>query len=199
MPSEPNAATRAVAALVLAAGQARRFGSDKRVAPLPGRGTLLAATLATLRPHFPDIRVVIGANDDPVALGVPADVITLVNPEATRGMGNSLAVGMQAMQRDCRAQAVAVMLGDMPWVRAATFEALIGQAHEDRIVRPTFQRVGGHPVVFGRRFWPALSQLDGDGGARQLLREHPEACIEVPVGDAGILKDVDEPDALAPD
>ncbi|MBZ9559152.1 MULTISPECIES: nucleotidyltransferase family protein [Modicisalibacter] len=198
MPSEPNAASRAVAALVLAAGQSRRFGSDKRVAPLPGRGTLLAATLATLRPYFPELRVVIGPDDDPASLGVPADVITLVNPEAPRGMGNTLAVGMQAMQRDSRAQAVAVMLGDMPWVRAATFEALIGEARADRIVRPTFQGVGGHPVVFGRHFWPALSRLDGDDGARRLLREHPQACIEVPVGDAGILKDLDEPDALAP-
>ncbi|WP_210725877.1 nucleotidyltransferase family protein [Modicisalibacter radicis] len=187
-----------ITVLVLAAGQSRRFGSDKRLAELPGRGTLLAATLATLRPHFRDIRVVIGSDDDAATLGIPADIVTLANPDAQRGMGTSLAVGMHALSQASRARAVAIMLGDMPWIRDATFMAVAQRAGEALIVRPTFQGEGGHPVVFGRQFWPALCRLDGDGGARHLLLDNPAACIEIATADPGVLKDVDEPDALEP-
>lgn len=190
MPSET------IAVLVLAAGQSRRFGSDKRLAELPGRGTLLAATLATLRPHFRDIRVVIGSDDVATTLGIPGDIVTLINPDAQRGMGTSLAAGMRAISRASRARAVAVMLGDMPWVRAATFVAVAQRAGEALIVRPSFQGEGGHPVVFGRQFWPALCQLDGDGGARHLLLDNPAAYIEIATADPGVLKDVDEPGTL---
>jgi len=190
MPSET------IAALVLAAGQSRRFGSDKRLAELPGRGALLTATLVTLRPHFRDIRVVVGRDDDAAALGIPAGIVTLANPEPQRGMGASLAFGVCALLRESRARAVAVMLGDMPWVRDATFVALAQRAGEALIVRPTFQGEGGHPVVFGRQFWPALCQLDGDGGARHLLLDNPTACVEIVTADPGVLKDVDEPGAL---
>ena len=187
-----------IAALVLAAGQSRRFGSDKRLAELPGRGTLLVATLATLRPHFRDIHVVIGGDDDAVRLGIPDDIVTLVNPDARRGMGASLAFGMCALLRESRARAVAVMLGDMPWVRDATFAALALRAGEALIVRPTFQGEGGHPVVFGRQFWPVLCQLDGDGGAHHILLDNPAACVEIATADPGVIKDVDEPGALDP-
>lgn len=187
-----------IAVLVLAAGRSRRFGSDKRLAELPGRGTLLTATLATLRPHFGDIRVVIGSDDDAAALGIPADVVTLANPDAQRGMGASLAAGMRSLSHTSQARAVAVMLGDMPWIRDATFVAVAQQAGEGLIVRPTFQGEGGHPVLFGRQFWPALCRLDGDAGARHLLLDNPAACLEIATADPGVLKDVDEPDALAP-
>ncbi len=187
-----------IAVLVLAAGQSRRFGSDKRLAVLPGRGTLLAATLATLRPHFRDIQVVIGREDDAASLGVPSDIVTLINPDARRGMGASLAFGVCELMRESRVRAVAVMLGDMPWVRDATFVALAQRAGEALIVRPTFQGEGGHPVVFGRAFFPALCQLDGDGGARHILLDNPAACVEIATADPGILKDIDEPSALDP-
>ncbi|MDW5378367.1 nucleotidyltransferase family protein [Halomonas sp. HP20-15] len=187
-----------IAALVLAAGQSRRFGSDKRLAELPGRGTLLAATLATLRPHFRDIHVVIGSDDDAALLGISADIVTLRNPAAQHGMGASLAFGVATLMNESHIRAVAVMLGDMPWIRDATFVALAQRAGEALIVRPTFQGEGGHPVVFGREFWPALCQLKGDSGARHILLDNPAACVEIATADPGILKDVDEPGALGP-
>ncbi|SDL41642.1 molybdenum cofactor cytidylyltransferase [Modicisalibacter muralis] len=185
-----------VVALVLAAGRARRFGSDKRRTCLPSRGPLLAATLETLRPHFTDIRVVLRHDDDRRLLGIPADIATIPAIEAEQGMGASLAAGLRALSRDSHAEAVAVMHGDMPWVQGAIFRALCAQAHAGLIVRPVFQGQGGHPVVFGRQFWPRLCCLEGDTGARGVVRDHRAACIEIETLDSGVLRDIDRPEDM---
>ncbi|MDI5935598.1 nucleotidyltransferase family protein [Halomonas kalidii] len=183
----------AVAALVLAAGRARRFGNDKRLALLPQRGPLLAATLATLRPHFGEIRVVLGIEDDPVHLGIAKDIGTIVADTAEQGMGASLAAGIHALMAESQALAVAVMLGDMPWLSGDTFALLCSRASDRAIVRPIYRGQGGHPVLFGRCFWGSLEQLTGDEGARSVVRRHRDACLEIEVQDPGVVQDVDRP------
>lgn len=187
MPSE------SVVALVLAAGRSRRFGNDKRRASLPGRGTLLAATLGTLRPHFAEIWVVLGIEDDPVSLGIAKDIGTIVAEAAERGMGESLAAGIRALNAEIQASAVAVMLGDMPWLSEETLVLLCSRANDQSIVRPVYCGQSGHPVLFGRRFWPDLELLAGDQGARTVVQQHRDACIEIEVQDPGVVRDVDRP------
>ncbi|MCE8028347.1 nucleotidyltransferase family protein [Billgrantia desiderata] len=182
-----------VAALVLAAGRARRFGNDKRLAHLPQRGPLLAATLATLRPHFGEIRVVVGIEDDPVQLGIAKDIGTIVAATADQGMGASLAAGIRMLRFESQAAAVAVMLGDMPWLSEDTFALLCSRASDRAIVRPIYRGQGGHPVLFGRCFWGSLEQLTDDEGARSVVRRHQNACIEIEVHDPGVVQDVDRP------
>ncbi|MCE9665456.1 nucleotidyltransferase family protein [Halomonas sp. M5N1S17] len=186
-----------VVALVLAAGRARRFGNDKRRACLPGRGTLLAATLSTLGPHFTDIRVVLGIEDDPACLGIAKGIGTIVAERAEQGMGESLAAGIRALSTESQASAVAVMLGDMPWLSEETFTLLCSRACDQSIVWPVYCGQAGHPVLFGRRFWGALERLTGDRGARSVVRHHRDACIEIEVQDPGVVQDVDRPVDLA--
>lgn len=182
-----------VIALVLAAGRARRFGSDKRLAHLPQRGPLLGATLATLRPHFADIRVVLGIDDDPIQLGIAREIGTIVAEMAELGMGESLAAGIRVLRNKSQAAAVAVVLGDMPWLSENTFALLCSRASDRAIVRPCYRGQGGHPVLFGRRFWGSLEQLTGDEGARSVVRRHRADCIEIAVQDPGVMQDVDRP------
>lgn len=185
-----------VVALVLAAGRSRRFGSDKRRARLPGGGMLLAATLKTICPHFAETRVVLGVEDNPVDLGIPEDVGTIVVAEADQGMGASLAAGIQALSYDSEALAVAVVLGDMPWLSGDTLASLCSRASDQVIVRPFYRRQGGHPVLFGRCFWGSLERLTGNEGARCIVDQYRHCCIEIEVQDPGVVQDVDRPGDL---
>lgn len=187
----------AVVALVLAAGRARRFGNDKRLAQLPQRGPLLAATLESLRPHFSEIRVVVGIEDDPVHLGIAKDIGSIFVESTEHGMGASLAAGIRMLRDESQAAAVAVVLGDMPWVSRESYALLCTQASDRAIVRPFYRGQDGHPVLFGRCFWGSLQQLTGDEGARSVVRRHRDACIEIEVQDPGVVQDVDRPADLA--
>ncbi|WP_371364504.1 NTP transferase domain-containing protein [Pseudomonas sp. QL9] len=182
-------------ALLLAAGFGRRFGADKRRARLADGRTLLAASLANARAVFDEVRVVLRAEDDPIELGLPVDIPLVRCADAQSGMGHSLAAGVNSL-KSCTADSVAILLGDMPWLAESTLRLLLEQATAQRIVFPQHDGQRGHPVLFGRAFWPELLQLQGDEGARQVLQAHRDAWHPVVVDDSGVLRDVDTPAAL---
>lgn len=124
-----------VLCLVLAAGQGRRFGSDKRLARLADGTTLLAASVARAREAFAEVRVVVRAGDTPASLGLPAQRRLVHNLDASLGMGHNLAAGVAAA-RNSTARAIAVLLGDMPWIAADTLERLAAMATPEAIVFP---------------------------------------------------------------
>ena len=89
-----------------------------------------------------------------------------------------------------------VALGDMPFVAPATLARLVGCATDDSVIAaPRHAGERGHPVLFGRAHFDALTRLDGDRGAAALLREHPVRWVDV--DDPGIVKDIDRPSDLS--
>ncbi|WP_312247421.1 nucleotidyltransferase family protein [Stutzerimonas nitrititolerans] len=189
--------SQTVAGLVLAAGFSRRFGSDKRCVHLDTGQTLLAASLVLPCALLEEVWVVLRPEDDRSALGVPPPLQVVRSPSAELGMGHSLASGMQALSPITTASSIAVFLGDMPWIGTASLGALLALASPEHIVVPTYREQPGHPVLFGRRFWPALQRLTGDAGAKSVIKSNQEALRYLPVDDPGILRDVDLPQSLA--
>ncbi|HEX2198842.1 MAG TPA: NTP transferase domain-containing protein, partial [Burkholderiales bacterium] len=98
-----------------------------------------------------------------------------------------------------RAHGYLVALADMPFIRpssiAAVREALEAGAP---LAAPYFRARRGHPVGIAGTFFEALLELRGDEGARQLLASQAAALRKVPVGDAGVIRDIDTPGDLAP-
>lgn len=184
-----------VIALMLAAGRGRRFGSDKRVARLADGRSLLAASVERAQQVFSQVHVLLRVEDDPQALGLAADCQVIRCAEADQGMGHSLSAGIRALAGQ-DADAIAVLLADMPWIRTDSLQLLREQATAERIVYPLYDGQRGHPVLFGRAFWPQLLSLTGDQGARELLQAHGPACHGVALSDSGVLRDVDRPEAL---
>ena len=182
--------------LVLAAGSGQRFGSDKRLAQLADGNSLLRATLLRAKEAFSDVRVVLKAEDDAEALAIPHGIHLVRAAHAKQGMGSSLAAGIQSLA-NTQATAVAVLLGDMPWITLATLLQLRAHAHAEHIVVAYCDGQRGHPVLFGRRFWPELMQLQGENGAKGLIATHAQHVIEVTFNDSGILQDVDKPADLS--
>ena len=185
-----------VVALVLAAGQGSRFGSDKRRALLADGRSLLQHSVERALAVFDDVRVVLRAGERAADLGLPTGCRIVVSPEAGLGMGHSLAAGAASLD-DCAAEAVAIVLGDMPWIQPKTFNCLIEAASAPAIVVPRYREQNGHPVLFGRHYWHELTLLAGDEGARSVLQRHQQQLLVVEVNDAGVLRDVDTPAVLS--
>ena len=182
-----------VQVLVLAAGAGSRFraagGDDKLQAPLPGHpeSTVLQATFRLWKSlDLPCLVVVASGAPWRAELAREEGLEVLTLP--TTGMGDSLAAAVRATPD---ASGWLVALGDMPFVQPATARQLLALHDPARVVVPVFQEKRGHPVLFGRNFAAALGDLQGDEGAKRLLRQ--ASVLERKVTDAGIHLDIDTP------
>lgn len=183
------------AAIVLAAGGARRFGGDthKLLASARGRRLIEWALLGPLgaaeRGAVTDVIVVGGAVD--LTDVVPPGVLLVPNPVWAAGMATSLRAGLDVARRR-GASAVVVGLGDQPgvgtdaWCAVAAADAPIAVARYPEGRRP--------PVRLSASTWPLLPST-GDEGARAVMTAHPELVVEVPV--VGDPDDIDTQEDLA--
>lgn len=200
-----TAASGAVVALMLAAGSSQRFGSDKRRVRLASGRTLLQASMAPVLAAGLPLFIALRPEDDFEELGLEeldgcavADVASaervhrIVVQRAERGMGASLAEAVAALPKSVTG--CLVLLADMPGLQEATVHKLAAALIEDgeqALVAPSWQGQRGHPVGFGRGWFARLAQLDGDRGARELLRQEAERLRLLPVEDPGIVLDID--------
>lgn len=156
-----------IAVAVLAAGQGKRFGSDKLMADLDGRpmGLHVAEMLgempfgwrfavcskgAALVPHFS-----------------AAGFATIENAAPEKGQSHTLHLAVEAAQAT-EAKALLVMLADMPFVTTSHIEKLLTAG--DGVVASTSRDRPMPPALFPRDVWPMLLTITGDAGARELLR-----------------------------
>jgi len=187
------------AALVLAAGSARRFGGGKLTAPFEGAPLLHAALAAARAAPVGSIVVVTGADAEAVGACARAfdPEIRLVHaPDHAEGMAASLRAGVAALPPEV--SAAFVFLGDMPRVPHAALAPLAqAVAAGAPAAAPTFGGRRGNPVVLSRGLFRAVAGLEGDVGARPILQRLGARLALVEAPDDGILFDVDEPGDLS--
>jgi molybdenum cofactor cytidylyltransferase len=200
-PDPPVSSTVAprIFAVILAAGQSRRMGvRNKLLLEVGGTPLVQKVVDAALASTCDGVIVVTGHQADAVARAVACPSVQIVRGDRyAEGLSASLAAGVAALPDDC--DAALICLGDMPNVSAAHMDAIIAAFDpvEGRaICVPTFQGKRGNPVLWGRQFFGELVNIRGDTGARHLIGEYADAVCEVPVADAGVLTDIDSPDAL---
>jgi molybdenum cofactor cytidylyltransferase len=190
-----------VVAILLAAGSATRFGSDKLLHPLPHDVPIAIQAARHLRAGFEGrVLVVVRPGAGALADLLRAEGCEVVECErAAEGMGASLACGVRAADALGPADAYLVALGDMPFIRASTVAA-VRAALEDgaALAAPYFRARRGHPVGIAGKFRAHLQHLAGDEGARELLAGAAGELVKIPVGDPGVIRDIDQPGDLSP-
>ena len=179
-------------AAVLAAGSSTRMGTCKLTRPFAGSTLLGCAAAETV--------VVTGAYRDAVARSAQAHgAREAFNPSWERGQSTSV----RTAARFAAAHGydlLLVMVADQPYVEASHLDTLLRAYAEGGACACVTRGAGrqGNPCLFDRTCFPLLEGLDGDEGARSMLRAHPELGVRaVPVADARVLDDVDTPDELA--
>lgn len=191
-----------IGGIVLAAGSSSRFGADKRNQPLASGLTMLEAAIASTAGVLGDLVVVLRADDQHYARDLAervalSDVRYYCAPDSSLGMAHSLANGI-ALVRDWRA--ALIILGDLPFILPTTYSAVVaayrGAGRDAAIVVPRFHGQQGHPVLFDRRHFDEIAGLEGDVGARSVIRAHPDRVIDVEIEDPGILQDIDRREDL---
>ncbi|MFD0618675.1 nucleotidyltransferase family protein [Paenibacillus sp. GCM10027629] len=189
--------------IYLAAGQSTRMGSDKLRLPLGsmclGNYALAAALNSCLdyiwiissdaRPDWMDRSFF----EDPIHR--KWSVISC--PEAHLGQAASLRCGIQAAN-SMKATAVMILLADQPLITKELINELLGHyetglQHNIHYAAASFEGLARPPVLFDHRKFADLMQLQGDQGARSLIRKDPSGiCIDFKMPD--LFMDVDTPE-----
>lgn len=164
-----------VAALLLAAGLSRRFGTeDKLLAPYRGRPLAGHARDALADIGFGARLAVIRSGAPALAALFDAPRFAIVtNPDPDAGMASSIRLGVAAARaRDV--DALLICLADMPRIDGALLMSLC--AAYDPVAGLLAATDGNRrmpPAIIGRCHFDMLSQLQGDAGARTLLADAP--------------------------
>ena len=184
-----------ICALVLAAGQSRRMGTQKLLLPWEGQPVIVHVVDELLRSPVERIFVVIGEQGKPIRDAVAGRRVHLVtNADAQGEMLSSVRRGLIAMPEQCTAALVA--LGDQPSITADVVAELVEafRATGRGIVVPTYRGRRGHPLVLAMHYRDEILTRYEDVGLRGLLQAHSEDVLGVEVATPGILEDMDVPE-----
>lgn len=194
----------AVAAIILAAGRARRFqaGADdsKVLAELAGKPLVRHVAEAAVGSQAHPIIVVTGQAAARVEAALADLALAFVrNDDPDAGLSRSLALGLAALPGE--SDGAIVLLADMPFVTSGLIDRLIdayaSAAMEPQAVVPVHAGRRGNPVLLGRNLFAAAAAITGDRGARALLDAQGAHVVECPIDDDSVAVDIDTQDMLA--
>jgi molybdenum cofactor cytidylyltransferase len=140
----------------------------------------------SLEAGLDEVVVVLGhmADDIAATIDLPVGARTCLNPRYASGQSTSLEAGLDAA--DPSSEAAVVLLGDQPRIGAEIVRAVVARYRESgaRVVRAWYGGRPAHPVLFDRSVWDELRAVEGDRGARDLLKAHPDWESRLDAGDA---------------
>lgn len=185
--------------IVLGAGGSRRCPGGKLLKTYKAR-PLLSWTLSNLESSelIGEIVLVVGYKAEEVSeLGNPFPKVRTVHNRAwNNGIAGSLAAGLEALP-PCPGALVA--LGDTPFFRSETTRLVLpSEGKFDQIRYPVFQKKPGHPKYFPSWLFPEMQRLEGDEGAKELLKKYRARSQPVNVNDPGVIRDFDRPKDFIP-
>lgn len=182
-------------AVVTAAGSAERFGGKKLLAPVNGEPLLDRTITALLDGGASEVIVVVGRDaraelERDVNSMNDARVRPVENPDPSRGMFSSIQEGVATASGD----ALLVMPGDMPYVKADTVRAVIARYRErPAIVSPRYRGKRGHPVAMPMTLRDEIRVTPATATLHDVIKKHTDMRVDVEVEDAGVVRDVDTP------
>jgi CTP:molybdopterin cytidylyltransferase MocA len=191
-----------IGAIILAAGESKRFGSPKVLQRFGGT-PFLTRILTSLRGAGVDeVILVIGHQAQqlaPLISRVPEaeHARVVVNPRFEEGQLSSVQAGIRAVKDSV--QGVLLCLIDQPHLEASTYREVAQEARRSpgRIVIPACRARRGHPVFLPRRLFADVLHPDAPCTLRDVISRHGDTILVREVEDPGVCEDIDTREDLA--
>ncbi|CAA9555633.1 MAG: Molybdenum cofactor cytidylyltransferase [uncultured Thermomicrobiales bacterium] len=197
MASNPDRNGRIVG-VILAAGMSTRLGRPKQLLEIGGKPLVAHVVDAALASALDDLIVVTGYQSAAIeaALGT-REVRFCHNERFADGQSTSLVAALDIVPPDT--DAIVVLLSDQPTVRTAVIDRLQAKRRDtaSSIVMASYGGTSAHPVLFGSELFSELRQIQGDQGARDVIRRHRLEVVTVDGGADTPPPDVDTEEAYA--
>ena len=182
-----------IGCLVMAAGNAKRFKSNKLAAVFEGKPLIRHALEAVPKALFSQV-VVVTQYPEIEKMAEEYGFQSIRNRHPDYGISYTIRLGTEAL-KNCNA--ILYMVSDQPLLDGASVERVVDcwKDHPDNIVGAAHKGKRGNPCIFPREFFDQLMALEEDHGGNQIIRAHPDRLLTVEVAQEE-LTDVDTPEAL---
>lgn len=175
------------------------MGQAKQLLTYKGKSLVKHSVDAILKTNAGSVILVTGANAATVAKeaeGTKAHVVE--NAEWQEGIASSIRCGLNALTAiSPNTERAIFMVCDQPFVTAELLNQLVFTSVETgkQIVACTYGGTVGIPALFGKAYFPLLLQLQGDEGAKKIIRRYSYevGTVSFPQGEI----DIDTPDDYA--
>ncbi len=183
-----------IGCIVMAAGNAKRFGDNKLAAVVDGKTLIERALDAVPSEQFSRV-VVVTQYDEIEPLARSRGFETIRNQHPDWGISHTISLGTHELQNEC--DAICYMVSDQPLLRRESIAGAVDffRENSDHIVGLAHDGTRGNPCIFPRKFFPELIALREDRGGNTVIRAHEDALRLYEV-DKQELTDVDTPQAL---
>lgn len=175
------------AAIILAAGQASRFGSPKQLLEINGENLVRRACKLAHDARCSPIIVVLGCHAEAIEeTAFPEYVTTLHNPHWQKGMGSSLAQGISHLE-GTNVESTFILLADQPGISKYTLKRMKLHFLESNtsIVACEHGKTTGPPSLFAAKHFNALSQLNTDKGGKEVFKKNAAELVTIQAPEAG--------------
>ena len=181
----------------MAAGESRRMPTCKQLLKIHGKTMIEIVVEKAVESKLDEVIVVLGHKFDVIReyvekysnLSKPVKIV--YNPDFMKGLSTSLKVGLRATSGE--SGAVVFILADQPMVKVETINRLI-EVHSSMdclIVAPAYRGRRGNPVLVDRRLFKEIFELEGDIGARPLIKRYVDEVVYMATNDPGVVMDID--------
>ena len=182
--------------IILAAGKASRMGKPKQLLTYQGSSLISLAVKVGLNSICESVVVVLGAYTEqikPEINKLPVQIIE--NMDWETGMASSIRAGINLInQSNPNLDAVIIALADQPLISEAVFNQLIEKYQDtnNKIIAAAYDDIVGVPALFDKTFFSELMNIEGDRGAKALMRKYKNEVLTIPIPEAAI--DIDTQD-----
>ena len=181
--------------IMLAAGNSRRFGSNKLLYEIDGVPMYLR-TLTKLQKAASELGnckiIVVTQYEEIAAKAQGSGARVLINPHPERGISSSMKIGLAAAKES---SACLFTVSDQPWLTTETIVNLVHKflSEHKGMACTLLGTKTGNPCIFSRKYYQELLEITGDKGGKQIINRHPEDVAYLEIEDARELTDVDTP------
>lgn len=180
-----------IAALIMAAGAASRFGSCKHLIEIKGKSILQSQVDHLRKAGINDVFIITGAWREEHAAANINDAQMIYNPTWQNGLGDSIAYGVKHIMGQY--EGVLITLGDLAAIRDTDYIALLKNFDGKRSVCAFYNDSRGVPALFTEVDQKELVNLYGDKGAKHFLTN----CASMyPIKISAAAIDIDTPEDL---
>lgn len=182
-----------VVGIILAAGRSQRMGAFKPLLPF-GPKTVIETAIDNLRSGgIETVVVVLSAGPRAEELKTQlhnSSVVLAINPDSDSEMSSSIACGVRALPAGTKA--VMINPVDHAAVPGEIVALLLNEWQQGaQLVKPIWNKRGGHPVLIDIAFRNQLLELDPQSGLKGFFAQRQEQVRRVEVNSNLIARDMD--------